>query len=168
MSKRILGNKGFTLIEIIASLVLLSIITAVVGLGIYKIFEGFISVKKNAAAAQKAQVAMVRLVNEFTGIAVISGNATSLNYKSYSYLDGTLKSHTVTWEGTSGSPLLLDGVTLIDNVSSFNVVYLDAYNSAVEKSSWSSSTKIIEVTLVNTGAYNTTSSFTFRAVPRNL
>lgn len=168
MSKRILGNKGFTLIEIIVSLVLVSIITAIVGLGIYKIFEGFISVKTNAAAAQDAQLAMVRLVNEFTGIAVISGNATSLNFKSYSYQDGTLKSHTVTWNGTSGSPLLLDGVTLINNVSSFAVAYLDAYNSAVEKSLWSSSTKIIEVTLIHTGAYNTTPSFTFRVVPRNL
>ncbi len=172
--KSILNKKGFTLIEIIVSLMIVGIITAVAGMGIVLVTQRFYFAKENAETAQKGQVALMRLMKEFIVIsAVNSGSATSINFDSYKAgISGTRQ---VSWAGSAADPLVLDddttdafaGDTLTDNVSNFVLAYYDTYASA-SQASWSSSTKVIEVTLTLTGANDVASAFTVRIAPRNL
>lgn len=174
MRKTVLNKKGFTLVEIIVSLILVGIITALAGMGIVTVTQKYYFAKENAETAQKGQVALMRLMKEFAVIsAVSSGSATSITYSSYKA--STLGTRQVSWAGSAGDPIVVDddttdgvdGDTLTDNVSSFALAYYDTYTSASD-ASWSSSTKVIEVTLTLTGASEVTSAFTVRVAPRNL
>jgi len=168
MSKTILSKKGFTLIEVIATLVLVSILTAMVGLGIYNVFQGFVTVKSNVAMAQKGQLAVLRIMEELGNLdSISSGSANAVTFQSYSYSTGTLAGHTLSWGG-AGAPLTFDGDTLIDNVSGFTIGYLQTYNGAASSSYQAGLTKLMEVTLSHAEVNNTTSSYTLRFVPRNL
>ena len=173
-NKSVLNKNGFTLIEIIVSLVLVGIITTVAGMGIVLVTQKFYFAKDNAETAQKGQVALTRMMKELTVIsAVNTGTATSINFNSYKA--GVLGTRQISWAGSSGDPLVFDddttdgvaGDTLTDNVSSFALAYYDTYTSA-SQASWSSSTKVIEVTLTLTGANDVASAFTVRVAPRNL
>ncbi len=79
-----LNKKGFTLIEIIVSLLIVGIITAVAGMGIVMVTQKFYFAKDNAETAQKAQVTLMRLMKEFAAISAVSaGSATSIAFSSY-------------------------------------------------------------------------------------
>ena len=163
---RLSDSNGFTLIEVIVSLVLAGIIGAVAVMGTVSFVKGYVFTKMNAATAQKGQIALIRIVKELNVAgAVSSGTAASITFQSYKY--GVAGTHTISWAGTVNDPLLLDGDILVDQVSNFVLAYHDTYNSA-SQSSWSSSGKIIEFTLSIQGADNVSSPFTGRIVPRNL
>jgi prepilin-type N-terminal cleavage/methylation domain-containing protein len=71
MHRRMWDEKGFTLIEVIVSLVLIGIMAAIAGMGLVRIVEGYVFAKKNAETAQKAQIAIARIAKELgaaTGI----------------------------------------------------------------------------------------------------
>lgn len=75
---------GFTLIEVIASLVLVAIIGVVAALGITRATEGFIFAQESVATAQKGQMALARLTKEFMGISAINdAAASSLDFSSF-------------------------------------------------------------------------------------
>lgn len=59
-------ESGFTLIEIIATLVLVGILAVVAGVGIVTAVKGYMLAKNNAVIAGKAQVAMARITRELT------------------------------------------------------------------------------------------------------
>ena len=161
--KKVASEKGFTLIEIIAVLILVSILAVFAGMGIVSIVEGFFFTKMNAATVQKGQAAIVRLDKEFSNItSVSSGNAASINFTSYK--QGVEGTHVVSW---AGNDLTLDGDTLTDNVSEFDLGYYDSFDGA-KQSTWSSSRKVIEITLKLKGANDVVSEFKSRVVPRNL
>ena len=142
MKKKVFGEKGFTLVEMIAVLILVGIIAAFAGLGVVRVIEGLLFAKMNAETTQKAQAAMT-----FT-----------------SYKQGLAGVHVVTWVGTN---LLLDGNILTDQVSAFALGYYDSYGG-IKQSTWSSSRRVIEISLGLKGASSTVSVFTDRVVPRNL
>ena len=162
--ERIRNGKGFTLLEIIVSLILVGIMAVLAGMGMVKIVEGFVFARMNAATVQKGQLALNRITKEFNNIAVSSGNSTSINYDSYSYKDGTKGSHSLLWAGTE---LLLDNDILTDNVHAFTLSYLDTYNG-ISQPTWSSASRVIDITLEITGANGIVSVFTMRVTPRNL
>lgn len=159
-------ENGFTLIEVIVSLVLAGIVGAIAVMGTVSVVKGYVFTKMNAATAQKGQIALLRVVKELNFLsAVSSGNASGITFQSYK--DGVAGTHTISWAGTVNDPLILDGDVLSDHVSNFALVYRDTYNSAPQ-SGWSSSRKVIEFTLSIQGADNVSSAFTGRIVPRNL
>ncbi len=169
-----LNKKGFTLIEIIVSLVIVGIMTAVAGMGIVMVTQKFYFAKENAETAQKAQVALMRLMKEFAAISAVSaGSASSIAFSSYKA--GILGTRLVSWAGSAGDPLVFDNDTtdgeaadtLTDNVSSFALAYYDTHTSA-SQTSWSSSTKVIEITLTLTGANDVASAFIVRITPKNI
>jgi len=148
--------RGFTLLEIMVSIVVVVIIGAIAGVGLVEISKGYVFSKKNALVTQRGQIAMARLKKEFSNIkTVTSGTATSITFTRSS--DGS--THTISWAGGS-SPLLLDGDTLVTPVTSFNLNFYDFYTSA--NSPYSSTTSMIEMTLQLQGAENAVKNFTDR------
>lgn len=57
-------QKGFTLIEMICVLVIAGILSAIAGLGIVNLMQGYLFSKDNATISAKAQVAMARITRE--------------------------------------------------------------------------------------------------------
>ncbi len=130
------GSGGFTLIEMIASLAIVSILAGIAGLGLVQITEGFLLSRVGADTAQKAQLAMTRMVKEFDHIIdVPSGSSQSITFDSFHADDAidTVRSFTLSWNGTAGDPLVLTCLDcpggsvsepLTDNVVQFSLSYL--------------------------------------------
>ena len=113
-------EKGFTLIEIIISLVLMAIIAAVVSMGFLEIVKGYVFARTNADAVEKGQMAITRMIKELSNCTITAGTATSVTFTRRS--DGT--SHTLSW--TNGTTVLsLDGITLTDQVNSLALASYD-------------------------------------------
>ena len=137
----ILNKKGFTLIELTTAIVIVSILSVMAGMGLVQIANGYAFARKNAVAAEQAQIALARVAKELSGIEVISAaTATSMTYKRIGVSE---ISHILAWT-LADQPLTLDGDTLIDKVHSFNLTYRDTYGA--EASSYSSATAVIELT----------------------
>lgn len=72
------SEKGFTLIEVVAGLVLLSVLVAVFGLGLTTAIEGYSFARSNVQVTQKGQMAMTRIareLGELTDIIVVTEGA---------------------------------------------------------------------------------------------
>lgn len=116
-------QSGFTLIEIIVSLVLVGILATVAGMGLVAGTQGYVFTKENTHMTQKVQLAMTRLNREILELSDVT----------------TATSSTLAFEGVDGNKTLgLDGDTikiagdgvaltagdiLIDNVSGFTLTY---------------------------------------------
>ena len=165
---RIIKNStGFTLLEVIVSLVLIGILATITSIGVSKIFQGYLFTKDNANTTLRAQIALTRLTKEFSSIdEVVSGSQTSITY---SYIkDGvSISNRKVSWSGTSNAPLMIGGNTLTEDVDDFELSYLDSYDDAGDNT-WSGSEKMIKVTLKLTGAMAVVSSFSICIAPKNL
>lgn len=158
---------GFTLIEVIASLVIIGIMSTITSVGISKIFEGYLFTKDNAKTTLRAQVVLTRLMKEFSSIdAVASGSKTSLTY-SYTKNGISIPNRTLSWSGTTGDPLILGDHTLTDDVNNFELSYYEKYDDS-GNNIWDGSKKMIGITLEMRGAMDVNSSFSIRIVPRNL
>ncbi len=184
MRKKFLNEKAFTIIEVIASLVLVAIVGALVIVSTLRIIEGFTIAKMNAATSQKGHIALSRLTKEFTNIIsvdTVNTNETSISFASPHYIDGTIQrdedgtilTDRGVWKhlntiliGNSGNINSGTGDILVDNVSGFTLTYYDADGS--EDTEWSSTSKTIGITLSLVGAKDKSSTFTTRVVPRNM
>jgi hypothetical protein len=95
--------------------------------------------RKNAVAAQQAQIALTRLTKEFSAIqSVSSATASSIMYARAG------SSHTITWTAVN-QPITLDGDILIDKVQNFSLTYYNTYSGAA--SSYSTATGLVEMTI---------------------
>jgi len=117
-------GKGFTLIEVIIVLILLGIVSAIAGMGLVVLAQGYVFANLNSTMVEKGQTAITRIVKELADCTITAGNATSVTLMRRS--DGT--SYTFSWAGTPGGPLILSGPdntadVLTDNVRSFALVY---------------------------------------------
>jgi prepilin-type N-terminal cleavage/methylation domain-containing protein len=161
------NERGFTLIEIIVTLVLVGITAALAGMWIVSVTNGYIFARNNMETTQKAQLAMTRLVKEFKAIsAVTAASASSITYTRADVSSGSVTSNVA----SSGSQVQLNGNTLTDNVSSFSLHYCANVTDIGSNcpTTWSSTSHIIEIELKLTGANNIVSTFTERVTPLNL
>ena len=110
---------GFTFIEVIMAIVIVSIISVLAGMGLVQITNAYLFAKKNAAAAEQAQITLARLTKEFSAIQSITAATTTPVSITYTR-SGT--SHTLTWAGAN-QPILFDGDILMDKVNSFSLIY---------------------------------------------
>jgi prepilin-type N-terminal cleavage/methylation domain-containing protein len=117
------NRAGFTLIEVVAVLILTSLALVFAAMLLVTSTGVFISNKDAVEDSQKIQVAMNRLVKEltFAGAAtVVVTNGRTVQWTSH-HPDRFGEVQTATWSGTSGSNLTLQDVALLDNVSTFTV-----------------------------------------------
>ena len=117
------NRAGFTLIEVVAVLVLSGIVLVFTAMLLVTSTKVFISNKNAAEDSQKIQIAINRLVKELTfagaGSVVVTDGRT-VQWTS-SHPDRFGETETATWDGTSGSNLTLQGAALLDNISVFTV-----------------------------------------------
>lgn len=173
MNSRKTNEKGFTLIEIVVTLLLVGITAALAGMWIISVTNGYIFTRNNMETTQKAQLAMTRLVKEFKAITAVGSN--SANSISYTRSDIALGSVTST-VALSGSELQLNGNALADNVNEFTLRYCDHVADAANATNagnncsagWTSTSRLIFITLKLTGAGNVVSTFTDNVAPRNM
>jgi prepilin-type N-terminal cleavage/methylation domain-containing protein len=120
-------EKGFTLIEIIVSLVLLGIVALIAGMGFVTVIRGYVFAKMNAEMVEKEQTAITRMVKELGDCTVTAGTGTSVTFTRPN--DAT--AYTFSWGG-AGNPLILSDSTgntdtLTDRVNNFTLAY---YNNS--------------------------------------
>lgn len=119
------SNKGFTLIEVIVTLILVGIMATVAGMGLVTATRGYLFASNNNTLAQKGQLAMARVTRELmevTDISAIAIAPTSVTYKRLETVGNTTSEITRTI-GLVANRLKLDGLDLVDHVQSFNLTY---------------------------------------------
>ena len=160
MKMKTTKQKGFTLLEIVVSLAVVTIMTVVVGRGLVEMAKGYIFARKNALITQQGQIAMTRLKKEFSHNIISIDPATSTSTSITFIRISDSSTHTISLDGGSNS-LLIDNDKLAQPVTSFNLNYYDSYSSS-SASTYSPSTSIIEIALQLSGAENTTIQLTDR------
>jgi prepilin-type N-terminal cleavage/methylation domain-containing protein len=161
-----LNARGFTLIEVIVSLILLGVIAVMAGLGIVQITKQYVFAQKSGETAQVAQVAMARMVKELALIRSGSGGTTSITINTPS-----ATGRTITWAGVN-SPILLNGQRLIENIQNLTLRYYSRYDGTVANGGDTASydqlsTIMIGISFTATGADGVAIPFSGRAFVRN-
>ena len=65
---------GFTLLEVVLSLVLAGVVGTIAGMGLVQFTKGFVFAKKNTVTAQKGQFAMSRILKELGSATAVSSS----------------------------------------------------------------------------------------------
>jgi len=142
------GRQGFTLIEIIASLVIMGLIALFGTSMLTNAVQGYTSARNADEVAQKAQMALQRMTVEFSAIdpSQTTGAATTITY--VARFSGTNETHVISQSGnqilyTQGGTAypLLDGVA----PGSLQLRYYDSY-SAAAATSFALSSNLVGVT----------------------
>ena len=142
MMKKSIDNRGFTLIEIITSIVVISIIAVVAGMSFVQIAKGYVLSRKNATVAQQGQITAARLKKELSASSSITqsssiacGVSNMITYKIKRNSSESEDVSTIYWAGGSNPLLLKTGSTcldctsctggdkLVENVSAFTLSY---------------------------------------------
>jgi len=129
--KHINRESGFTLIELIASLVIFGLMFTLAGMGIVVAAKGYMLTKESAHMAQKAQIAMARINRELLEINDIAAVSATQPYIIYDHLDGRKAiakdgSEIKMFFNLGSAETLSDlsaGDILIDNVVQFTLTY---------------------------------------------
>ncbi len=137
MKKKTTNNQGFTLLEIIMSIVIITILGVMAGRGFLEIAKGYVLSRKNATVAQHGQITAARLKKEFSSIKSITcGGANIITYKITRSTSETEDVSSIYWAG-GNNPLILKtasdcivctsacagGDVLAGNVSAFELKY---------------------------------------------
>lgn len=125
-------KKGFTLIELIATLLLVAIMGVSLVISLLPMSEALTQVRANASAAQKARLAMARITSEFTTISnVLAGGSSAISYRFLAPAGlhaFAVHAHTLSWGGAGADLVLQDDAdgraeALTDDVADFHLTY---------------------------------------------
>jgi len=129
------NESGFTLIEIVVSLVLVGMMAAIAGMGIVTGTKGYLLAKENSHMAQKAQLAMARIQRELMELTNIAARQADPAFIIY---DNTTGRHAIARDDTTikmynltpgAITLQGDGDILVDNVNNFTLDYFQGANA---------------------------------------
>ncbi len=171
--KKILKPGGFTMVELIAAMLLMSIVSVLWGIGIVQITDGFLTARQNAEAVHKVQMAMLRMVKEFEQMDTVSTAPSSSAITFSRPLDMPGITHILSLD-SAGKRLEFDGETLADQVENLQLEYYEKYNDILPKpltanppGTWFDSISLIKIRLtMNVGG--TLLEFTDEVFPRGL
>lgn len=164
-------ERGFTLIEIIVTLLMVAILTSLSAVGVTRIVQGFFFAAGNAALAQKAQSAMLRITRELNLLSAVSA-ATERSINFTSSKGGVEANHVLSWDNNPSSALLLDNDPLLGGAAndtiSFALSYFNSYDDTTPKTAWSSSIMVVQIQVSIQGPDNAMHTFIERVRPMNI
>lgn len=154
LSGRGIGSQaGFTLIEIIVSLILVGIMASIGGMAVVQVVQGYMMTRENSTKTQLAQLAMSRIIREIIEMINIPADATAtalpinnINGKRTIGLDGGAV------KIAFGEDTLTNGDILIGNVGAFTLTYYsrDPSSGAIATAStWSATNDITTLTAID-------------------
>lgn len=159
---------GATLVELIVTLVIIAVIGAVAAGMLVETVKSFIQTRDQAHAAEKAQLAVSRVLRELLMVTnMVSGTSQAVVFDTLNSA-GNPVSHTISWSGTQSDPLLVDANTLTDDVNLFRLDYIrfDPAGAEIVDTAWSTNCRAVDVVLHLGGTGPT--RYTGRVYPRNL
>lgn len=116
---------GFTLIEVIVTLIIAGILASIAGMGIVQGIKGYVFALENSAITQKAELAMARMsleLRDVSDVTEVTDTPITITYTKDS------SSYTI---ALSGDKVKINDNTLIGGVNSLNLTY---YYKESEKS----------------------------------
>ena len=127
-------ESGFTLIEIIVTLIIVGIIATIAGMGIASGIKGYMLARGNAAITQKSQMALARVSRELMELVdVATAQPSRVTYNRFDFDSGNIVSQTMYLD--SGSVKIVSGSTpsggdtIVDDVGSFTLTYYKGTNT---------------------------------------
>jgi len=164
MKKTAYGSRiGFTLIELIVTLVLVGIISVFAGAAILSAVRGMVEARDNAETAQKVHLAVNRISRDLlVATNIVSGSSQSIVFDTLLPSGGPVR-QTLSY---ANGILTLRGKTLLNGLASFQIFYIRyaSGGSEVAENSYSTSSRGVEIRLTRTGSSVTYSD---RVFPRN-
>ena len=134
------ADAGFTLVEIIVTMLLVSVLAALTGMGIAIFMQGYVTTRENVDIAQKAALAMERITRELESMTVIDATSDTTciryrigtesdNFRRIQYYDNQIQLDLTSTVDCDGSET---GKTLTDRVAagSFSLGYETAAGTA--------------------------------------
>ena len=133
-------ESGFTLIEVIVSLIIVGIMTAVAGMAIVTGIKGYVFARDNAVISEKARMAVARMSRELMELTdVITAEVSRITYKRPD--GGSAITQTIYLDPDDNViKISAGGDDLVDRVSSFTLTY---YNK--EMGNWVAGTDDIRL-----------------------
>lgn len=167
-------QKGFTLIEIIVTLVLIGIIAAVAGIGIVGATRAYLFTKDASSISQKAQAVIARLNKTFVNVSDVSISGGTPSAQAITVVierDNAYITETYNFSGTSLT-LTIGGSTntLLDDIDTgaSGFVYLKNDGSTWNTSSDKKDLSRIQVNLAMNSSGGQAVGFSGSFVPRNI
>ena len=154
LNGRVSGSQaGFTLIEVIVTLILLGILASTGGMAIVQVVQGYSATRENATMTQQSQLAMSRITREIIEMINIPSSATatalpinnSAGNRTIGLDSGALKM-------AFDPDTLANGDVLIENVSAFTLTYYSrdpSSGAVVASSTWPSTNDITILTAID-------------------
>ncbi len=148
------ARRGFTIVEVIFTVLILGIIGAVGVVGFSDAVRGYLFAVDNAEVAQKAQNAMARLNLELMHIReVTASSAVSISYTAdFDAIPGSQSTgNTIDYDAAS-NVVTYNNQVLIDGVQDFTLNFLDSHDDTSNSTSWDeNSTQLIHCAMTVRG-----------------
>ncbi|MGC6582241.1 MAG: pilus assembly FimT family protein [Akkermansiaceae bacterium] len=116
-------RNGFSLLEIVAILTLLGIGLSFGAILFTTLTQNYVASRSAVEKGQDLQAAMNRLIKEFTfsqGSSINITGSTQVQWLS-NHPQTANQTNTLFWDGTPGTPLSLNGKSLLDDVAFFEI-----------------------------------------------
>jgi hypothetical protein len=121
-------SPGFSLVELIASLLLMGIIGGIWGLGMVQVIEGFLHSRQSAETFMKGQMSMARMVKELRMASALETDpAPSADAISFVRTDDGRDRETRINHDPGAGTVNLNGEVLVDDVRRFYLTYAETY-----------------------------------------